>query len=343
MEHYMLRETYEQPDALRRTLLEEENIEKVARILSEKEYRFYLFGCGSSHYICLCGKSALETFAEVDAYVTPSSEFYEYPPPQAKSPAVALGVSRSGETTETVRAISKANQLGALTVSITNTRESSMARNSKLAITVNAGEEKSVIMTKTFTTQVYALQLLALHYAQNRGKEVGKQLSQARKIPQLVQETLTLNEKVRELALNCEEQKFIFLGGGPSYGASLEGSLKLKETSYVHSEAYHPLEFRHGPMAVVDEKTLVICLVPERPSKEYVELIKEIKEKGAKVLAVTSGATVSANQTLTIPKVDDTLSPTIQIIPLQVFAYHYCVGRGLNPDAPRHLKKVVKI
>jgi glucosamine--fructose-6-phosphate aminotransferase (isomerizing) len=343
MEHYMLKEIYEQPEALGRTLLEEENIEKIAKTLSEREYRFYLFGCGSSHYICLCGKSALETYAEVDAYVTPSSEFYEYPPPQAKRQAVALGVSRSGETTETLRAISKANQLGALTVSITNTRESSMARNSKLAITVNAGEEKSVIMTKTFTTQVYALQLLALHYAEMKGKEVGKQLSQARRIPKLAQKTLTLDEKMRELALNCEEQKFIFLGGGSSYGVSLEGSLKLKETSYVHSEAYHPLEFRHGPMALVDEKTLAICLVPERPSNEYVELIKEIKEKGSKVLVVTSGATVPATQTLATPKVDNILSPTIQIIPLQLFAYHYCVSRGLNPDAPRHLKKVVKI
>ena len=343
MNHHMLKEIHEQPDALRRTLHEEENIRKIAKVLAEKEYRFYLFGCGSSYYICLCGKFALETIAGADAHATPSSEFYEYPPPEAGGGTVAVGVSRSGETSETVRAIDEANRLGALTVGVTNTGGSSLARKSRLAIMVNAGEERSIIMTKTFTTQVYSLQLLALLYAEEAGKDVGRLLREARRIPELAGETLNLEEKMREAALNCNAEKFVFLGGGPCYGACLEGSLKLKETSYVHSEAYHPLELRHGPMATVDEKTLVLALAPKKVGREYVELLREVRENGARVLAVACEAGVPADETVRTPRVDEALSPVVQVIPLQLFAYHYCVGRGLNPDAPRHLRKVVKL
>lgn len=357
--HFMLKEINEQGSVLRRAM--EGRIRGTAidmssewNITPEKARAFRridFVACGTSFYAATVAQRILEKYLNLDILVDIASE-YRYRPIRADESTLAVFVSQSGETLDTLEALRHIKSKGAYTVAATNSPNSSIAREVNEVIRLNAGIEIGVAATKTFTAQLAALLLVGLYLAKQRGElpvSDEKRLAVAMKeLPYKVEEALTLRTNVKELAsVFSKAHDFLFLGRGVSYPVALEGALKLKEISYIHAEAYAAGEMKHGPIALLDENLPVVVVAPEdRLQEKTLSNVQETRARKAPVIFLTTeGSQVPQNIAglICVPKTDEELSPFVTVVPLQMFAYEVALMRGCSIDQPRNLAKSVTV
>jgi glutamine---fructose-6-phosphate transaminase (isomerizing) len=358
--HFMLKEIFEQPravlDTFRGRVAPETgnvvlDLGKAAPSLIQTD-RILLVACGTSWHAALIGKYMLEEMARIPVEVDYSSEF-RYRQPVVDQRTLCVGISQSGETADTIAAAREAKRRGATTVAISNVMDSTLARESDGVFYTHAGPEIGVAASKTFTTQVISMYLLGMALGRQRGtlSEVqGKKLAQdLLQIPRLMEAVLEQEEAVAELARQfATKRDFLFLGRGLSFPIALEGALKLKELSYIHAEGYAGGEMKHGPIALIDQDVPVVILAPRsRVYDKIVSNLEEIKARDGIVIAIgTEGDDElkrHAQHVLYLPDVPEVLSPLLQVLPLQLLAYHIAVRRGCDVDQPRNLAKSVTV
>lgn len=355
-DHFMLKEIYDQPMALRDTLagrtegnrvtLTEVNLEKAHLHVNDK---VFIVACGTAYHAGLVGKCLIEGLARVPVEVDLASEF-RYRDPIVAEGSLMVIVSQSGETADTLAALREGKARGAHVVAITNVVGSSVAREADDVIYTRAGPEIAVASTKAYTTQIEALALLAVRIAQEKGCRVDPGFMEAlADLPKAAERALSLEEQVREVAERLSRwDDVFFVGRGPDYAASLEGQLKLKEISYIHAEAYAAGELKHGTLALITEGIPVIALATQRALFEKtVSNVMEVKARGGWVVAVVNrgdrGMDGISDAVLEVPRTHPLLAPIINVIPLQLLAYYAAVNRGCDVDKPRNLAKSVTV
>lgn len=320
------------------------------RFLNAK--RIVITACGTSWHAGLIGMYALEEFTRIPVTVEYSSEF-RYRNPVITEDDVVIAISQSGETADTLAAMEIAKNAGAFVFGICNVVGSSIARLSDAGCYTHVGPEVGVASTKAFTAQVLVLQMLALTIAREKGTMTDESfqhmLGEMHKLPKKIQSILKLNDKIEKFSRTFTyASNFIYLGRGYNYPIALEGALKLKEISYIHAEGYPAAEMKHGPIALINEEMPVVVIATSASTYEkVVSNIQEIKARKGKVIAiVTEGDEVvskMADYCIQIPNTEESLSPILSVIPLQLLAYHIAVAKGKDVDQPRNLAKSVTV
>ncbi|WP_299023822.1 glutamine--fructose-6-phosphate transaminase (isomerizing) [uncultured Sulfitobacter sp.] len=315
--------------------------------------RITMVACGTAFLACLTAKYWFEQIARIPVEVDVASEFrYREPPIPARN--VALFVSQSGETADTLAALRYCEGKADKIVSVVNVPESSIARESDLVLPIHAGVEIGVASTKAFTCQLTALFVLALKAASDRGEITDEQrqdhLAQLRRLPALISEALEQNDKIRETARKLASARdVLFLGRGPLYPLAHEGALKLKEISYIHAEAYASGELKHGPIALIDEDMPVVVMAPrDTLFDKTVSNMQEVMARKGKVILISdrkglAEASIGVWDTIEMPEVSDAVAPILYAIPAQLLAYHTAVAKGTDVDQPRNLAKSVTV
>jgi len=357
--HFMAKEIAEQPavigEAISHYLTGDGN--SVALPSTELDFtqidRLTMVACGTAFYACLTAKYWFEQLAQLPVEVDIASEFrYREPPVTPRT--VALFVSQSGETADTLAALRYCKDKAEKIVSVVNVPESSIARESNLALPILAGTEIGVASTKAFTCQLTVLLMLALKAAEQRGtitpERLSDLLSQLRALPNTLNLALDQNAATKRAALKlAEASDVLFLGRGLMYPLALEGALKLKEISYIHAEAYASGELKHGPIALIDKTLPVVVMAPrDGLFDKSISNMQEVLARGGKVLLITdaAGAAEASNdtwETIVMPQVDPVLSPILYAVPAQLLAYHTAVAKGTDVDQPRNLAKSVTV
>jgi len=361
--HFMHKEIWEQPRALAdtlrgRVLLSEGDVFLEGWTLGPEEVRHLsriaLLACGTSWHSGLAGKAMIESLARIPVDVELASEF-RYRDPLIEPGQLAVAISQSGETLDTLCALREAKARGARTVALCNVVGSAMTREADLTVLTNAGPEIGVASTKAFTTQLAALFLIAVKLGRLRGTlDVGRAqelLTQITEIPKRVEEALHCEGEVKRIARVYQNaQDFLFLGRGPMHPVALEGALKLKEISYIHAEGYAGGEMKHGPIALIDEKLPVVVLAPREPPVPYEKIVgnvEEVRARGGKVIAVVDEGDTQvsslADDVIRLPASSALLGPIVTAVPLQLLAYHVADLRGTDVDQPRNLAKSVTV
>jgi len=366
--HFMLKEIYEQPRAVRDTTLgrisqETGEVYLDEMQVSEAEFKsakkINIEACGTSWHAAQAGKFMIESLARVPVEVDYASE-WRYRDPIVSSDALTLVISQSGETADTIAAQREAKARGSKTLAICNVVGSMITREAAGTIYTHAGPEIGVASTKAFTAQLTALYLFALHLAKLRGAMTDRQAADAIHeltcIPGKLEHILTHDEACEELARQyVRAQDFLFLGRGIHYPIALEGALKLKEISYIHAEGYPAGEMKHGPNALIDENLPVVIIATRDPKNELsmvryektISNLKEVKARSGIVIALATEGDEeikeAADHVLYIPSAPEELSPILEIVPLQLLAYHIAVRRGCDVDQPRNLAKSVTV
>lgn len=360
-EHFMLKEIYEQPKAIRDTLtgrISKDNTEVVYEELNwtlddvASINRVLITACGTAYHAGLVAKYYIEQLARIPVEVDIASE-YRYRNPLTDKNTLAIVISQSGETSDTLAALKEAKRLGARTLAITNVVGSSISREADQVIYTWAGPEIAVASTKAYTTQLVALLLLAVYLGQLNGKlDSGlaqRILTDLHKLPTLCHEIFEGVDDIKSFARNYgfREDAF-FLGRSIDYAVAMEGSLKLKEISYIHAEAYAGGELKHGTLALIEEGVPVIGLATQEDVREkMMSNIKEVKARDAVVIGVgVDGDTELAkyvDHTIFVPKADKYTVPILAVIPLQLLAYYAAITRGADVDKPRNLAKSVTV
>jgi glutamine---fructose-6-phosphate transaminase (isomerizing) len=362
--HFMLKEIHEQPRAVRDTLLGRVSLEDGAVHLEElgaaeaglkDARRVVLLACGTSWHAALVGKFLLEQVAGIPAEVDYGSEF-RYRTPLVGPDTLAVAISQSGETADTLAAFREAKRRGALPIAICNVQGSMLAREAAGSLLTHAGPEIGVASTKAFTAQLAALGLLALHLGRLRGALNAdlcrEHLAGLARIPHLMETALADEPRVEELSRTLmHAADFLYLGRGINYPIALEGALKLKEISYLHAEGYPAGEMKHGPIALIDERLPVVALCPRGLIYEkMLSNIQEAKARGARVIAIAQGGDTQLRRVLDgddvlleVPACDELWSPLLFVLPLQLLAYHIAVRAGRDVDQPRNLAKSVTV
>ena len=360
-EHFMLKEIFEQPetifDCLRGRLDEvgatitmagvQNNIDQL-----KNASRIMIIACGTSWHAGLVAEYVIEELCRIPVEVEYASEF-RYRNPIVNKGDVIIAISQSGETADTLVAIEKAKEQGALIFGVVNVVGSSIARVSHAGAYTHAGSEIGVASTKAFTAQLAVLTMIALKIAHEKGSIDNKRfmhlLNQLHEIPEKVKITLKLDASIQKLAEKYKDARdFLYLGRGYNFPVALEGALKLKEISYIHAEGYPAAEMKHGPIALVDE-TLPVVFIATKDSfhEKIVSNMQEIKARKGKVIAViTEGDDVVTNladDVIIIPEADELVAPMLSVIPLQLLAYYIGVAKGLDVDKPRNLAKSVTV
>jgi glucosamine--fructose-6-phosphate aminotransferase (isomerizing) len=359
----MLKEIHEQPRAVRDTLLGRIDLEAGAVHLAElgeaearlkDVHRVVLLACGTSWHAAQIGKFLLEQVAGIPAEVDYGSEF-RYRTPLVDPDCMAVAISQSGETADTLAAFREAKRLGALPLAICNVQGAILTREAAGTLLTHAGPEIGVASTKAFTAQVVALSLLALYLGRLRGS-----LAQDRcrdlllgltRVSHQMEEALLGEPAIEALARTLGQARdFLYLGRGINYPIALEGALKLKEISYIHAEGYPAGEMKHGPIALIDERLPVVALCPRgRVFEKMLSNVQEVKARGGRVIAVASeGHGLEAileehDSVIEVPACDELWSPLINVVPLQLLAYHVAVLAGRDVDQPRNLAKSVTV
>jgi glucosamine--fructose-6-phosphate aminotransferase (isomerizing) len=315
--------------------------------------RLTMVACGTAYLACLTAKYWFEQIARLPVEVDVASEFrYREPPIPARS--VALFVSQSGETADTLAALRYCEGRADRIMSVVNVPESSIARESDLVLPIHAGVEIGVASTKAFTCQLTVLFLLAIKAASDRGTITPEQredhLAQLRRLPALIAEALDQSGKIRETARKLSSARdVLFLGRGPLYPLAHEGALKLKEISYIHAEAYASGELKHGPIALIDENMPVVVMAPrDALFEKTVSNMQEVMARKGKVILISnreglSEAGTGVWDTIEMPDVSDAVAPILYAIPAQLLAYHTAVAKGTDVDQPRNLAKSVTV
>ncbi len=359
--HFMLKEIYEQPETvtatLRGRLLFDEGTARLNGLNLTAEdcaaiQRILIVACGTSWHSGLVGRYALEELARIPVDVEYASE-YRYRPRLHQPGTLAIAVSQSGETADTLEAMRAARAAGCRVVGIVNVVGSTIARESDGGIYLHAGPEIGVASTKAFTSQITALLLLGLLLGRQRGAlsdADGRQFAtELANLPELVKRTLELSSGISELAkAYADARNALYLGRGVNFPVALEGALKLKEISYIHAEGYPAAEMKHGPIALIDENMPVVFVAPhDQVYQKVLANMQEVKARGGRILAVTSegngGLDALVDRQLHVPAVAPLLSPVVTAIPLQLLAYHIAVLRGCDVDRPRNLAKSVTV
>ena len=359
--HFMQKEIFDQPRAITDTIgtrINEAELEidldgiDFTRDQVEKMARIALVACGTASYACMLGKYMIEQIAGIPCEVDLASEF-RYRHPILDPSCLVVAVSQSGETADTLAALREGREQGARVLSITNTRESSIARESDNVLYTHAGPEIGVASTKCFLCQVVALYLLALKLAAVRGRlgadELRERMLDLQRLPRLVEQTLELDEHIQEIAHKYfRAENFLFLGRGIMFPIALEGALKLKEISYIHAEAYAAGEMKHGPIALVDENMPVLVIVNQGPLYDkVVSNLEQVRARDGQVIALaTEGDTeiaAKANDVIYVADLGEFLTPALAVVPLQLLAYHIGTRKGTDVDQPRNLAKSVTV
>jgi len=358
--HFMAKEIHEQPTAVAETfggkvsletgeltlespLLEPDRVAEFDRVL--------LLACGTSWHAALIGKFLIEGMARLPVEVDYGSEF-RYRSPVVDERTLTIGISQSGETADTVAALSEARRAGSPIAAIVNVPGSQIARMADSVLPTHAGPEIGVASTKAFTTQLAVLFLIAAKLRESRGRANGltpEERSALSRLPAALQRALALEPKIERQARNFHDAKnFLFLGRGPHYPIALEGALKLKEISYIHAEGYPAGEMKHGPIALVDENLPVVVLALNDAWREKtISNLREVKSREGISLVVTTRddeeISSLADWSLVIPETIPELQPIVSVVPLQLLAYHMAVRRGCDVDQPRNLAKSVTV
>ncbi len=359
-DHYMLKEIYEQPEALENALrgrlddsdatarfgglnLEPQRLRQVERVI--------LTACGTSYHAALVGEYLFEEFARLPVEVEYASEFrYRNPPIDRNTIVIAL--TQSGETADTLAALRESKRKGHPTLSLCNVVGSSIAREADGGVYLHAGPEVGVASTKAFTNQVAVLTMLALFFGRLRhlsSLQGQRMIRELRALPDAVRRVLGCDDVVRRIAERyCYVSNFLYLGRQYHYPVALEGALKLKEISYIHAEGYPAAEMKHGPIALVDPGTPSVFLLPRGPIYEKVmSNLMEVKARKGPVIAVVSegdeDAAAVADEVIEVPEVPEYLQPIVSVVPLQLLAYHVALLRGCDVDKPRNLAKSVTV
>ncbi len=359
-DHYMLKEIFEQPTSIENALrgrldddaatakfgglnLAVQNLRRIDRIV--------LTACGTSWHAGLVGEYLIEEFARIPVEVEYASEFrYRNPPMSDKT--MVFAITQSGETADTLAALRESQRKGHPTLAICNVVGSSIAREADGGIYLHAGPEIGVASTKAFTSQVTVLMLLALymgrlrHLSYTAGQRI---ISHLLETPDIIRRTLECNEAVKAVARKYHEaENCLYMGRGYNFPVALEGALKLKEISYVHAEGYPAAEMKHGPIALVDENTPSVFIIPQGSMHHKVmSNLEEVKAHRGPVIAIASDDDDKiagiADDVIYVPQVEDYLQPLVAVVPLQLLAYHIALLRGCNVDRPRNLAKSVTV
>ena len=363
--HFMLKEMFEQPTAARDTILGRVSLDRGEIFLQDLNIpvdtfralqKVTIIACGTSWHAALVGKYLIEALAQVPVEVDYGSE-YRYRNPIIANHELAIVITQSGETADTLAALREAKRKGASSIAICNVVGSMATREADGTVYTHAGPEIGVASTKAFTSQLVALQLLALYMAQVRGTlppaDIRRHIAELLKMPQIIEQALKASaatEKIAERFYNRAD--FLYLGRGINYPIALEDALKLKEISYIHAEGYPAGEMKHGPIALIDEQMPVVAIAPnDHVFEKMIGNVQEAKARGGSVIAITTeGDTRMAGLLdpntdfiLPMPATAEMLTPIVMTIPLQLLAYHIAVRRGCDVDQPRNLAKSVTV
>ena len=356
-EHFMLKEINEQPKAIRETIGTRLNGSKVCfdELNFSKEYleslnKIYIVACGTAMHAGLVAKNIIEKLCKIPVEVDIASEF-RYRDPLIDNKTLTIYISQSGETADTIAALKLAREKGAKTLAISNVIGSSITREADYSIYTHAGPEIAVASTKAYTSQVTMLTLIALYFAEilERGnmEKVEALKKDLLKLPEKAEKVLKNTSEIKKFAKRVHKEKdMFFLGRGVDYAVSLEGSLKVKEISYIHSEGYASGELKHGPIALIDTGVTVIATMTDKNLIEKsISNVQEVISRGAKVLAITNQDVENKgfDTIIKIPEVTTEISPVLSIIPLQLLAYYISTEKGLDVDKPRNLAKSVTV
>ena len=354
---FMLKEIYEQPTSIRETIgskFSENSKCEFDELNFSKEYlssinKIYIVACGTAMHAGLVAKNAIEKLCKINTEVDIASEF-RYREPLIDSKTLCIFISQSGETADTIAALKLSKEKGAKTISISNVIGSSITREADYSLYTHAGPEIAVASTKAYTSQVILLVILAIYFAETLGIE-DETLTNLKKeileLPKKVEETLSVSENVKNIAKTIFQEKDIFfLGRGIDETIAREGSLKLKEISYIHSESYPAGELKHGPIALIENGITVIgVLTDSNLVEKSISNLQEVITRGAKTLVITNQ---NLNKDLfdfviEIPETNSLISPILSIIPLQLLSYYISKEKGLDVDKPRNLAKSVTV
>jgi glucosamine--fructose-6-phosphate aminotransferase (isomerizing) len=363
--HFMLKEIFEQPTAVRETILGRVSQDTGLVHLDEMNLRddvfraitkVQLIACGTSWHAGLVGKFLIEQFAGVSAEVDYGSEF-RYRSPIVDDKTLTVIITQSGETADTLAALREAKARGAKSVAICNVVGSMATREAEGTIYTHAGPEIGVASTKAFTCQLVALYLLAMYIGQVRGtlseEERRRHIAGLVRLPKQLEDILKLSKQLEDLASRfANRTDFLYLGRGINYPIALEGALKLKEISYIHAEGYPAGEMKHGPIALIDERLPIVALAPnDQVYEKMLGNIQEAKARGGSVIAITTAGDDTlwrlldgnTDSIVSIPAMPPELTPVGIVLPLQLLAYHIAVRRGCDVDQPRNLAKSVTV
>lgn len=358
-DYFMMKEIMEQPEGLRKTILPriKENKIQLDQIELTAEQvnhinRIHIVACGSAWHASIVGKYIIEKLSRIPVEVDLASEF-RYRQPILQKNDLCIIVSQSGETADTLAALREAKKHGVRVLSIVNVVGSSIARESDDVIYTWAGPEIAVATTKGYSTQLSVMYLLALYFGEARKtiteQEMIDYIQKLKKVPDDVQKLLKFEERIKILAKQYAHSKDVFvIGRGIDYAAALEGSLKLKEISYIHSEAYAAGELKHGTISLIEDGTLVIAIATQQTLFEkLISNIKEVKARGAKVVAIATEGSTSiekvADEVFYIPKTSEMFTASATVVPMQLLSYYIAVERGCDVDKPRNLAKSVTV
>ncbi|HET7218275.1 MAG TPA: glutamine--fructose-6-phosphate transaminase (isomerizing) [Vicinamibacterales bacterium] len=363
--HFMLKEIFEQPWAVKETVLGRASVESGQVFLQEVDIpdqvlrdveRVVILACGTSWHAALVGKFMLETLARVPVDVDYGSE-YRYRDPIVSKNTLAIVITQSGETADTLAALREAKKKGASSIAICNVVGSMATRETDGTVYTHAGPEIGVASTKAFTSQLVALHLLAVYLGQIRGAltpdAARPHLDALTQLPLLLEQTLKCESITEEIAKRFYQRSdFLYLGRGINYPIALEGALKLKEISYIHAEGYPAGEMKHGPIALIDEQMPVVTIAPnDHVFEKMIGNVQEAKARGGAVIALTTDGKHGMHDLLspaqdfliTVPTTHPLLTPVLMVVPLQLLAYHIAVRRGCDVDQPRNLAKSVTV
>jgi glutamine---fructose-6-phosphate transaminase (isomerizing) len=360
-ETFMLKEIHEQPAALRDTLagrLREDGTIDLSEVVGmgdeflRRLRRIFIVACGTSYHAGLIVSYAIEQLARVPVQIDVASEF-RYRQPVFDPDTLVIGITQSGETADTLAAMRLAREAGSPVLALTNIMGSQATRDADFVLFTRAGLEIGVAATKTHTAQVAALLLLALRLAWARGAMAEDELKalghDLRAVPELAEQLLARPSAIKQIAERYHDERFfLYLGRGMGFAVCLEGALKLKEISYIPTEAYAAGEMKHGPIALLDVESPVVVVADDGPVfPKLVSNIEEVRARGADVIAVATDGNEAIGElsrdVLWVPKTDHHLAPILTVIPLQLLAYHIAGIKGLNVDQPRNLAKTVTV
>ena len=356
----MLKEIHEQPKAIKDTLTS--RVRKNTKVqLDDIDFtkeelesfdRVFIVACGTAYHAGLVGKTIIEKLAKIPVEVDIASEF-RYRDPLITENSLLIVVSQSGETADTLAVLRDAKRIGARVLAITNVVGSSVSREAHHVVYTWAGPEIAVASTKAYETQLIAMYILGIYFGEIKGT-IDNELSEALKeelmnLSEKVKEILTQKEKLQKYASkNYMDKDVFFLGRGLDYAVALEGSLKLKEISYIHSEAYAGGELKHGTIALIEDGTPIIALLTDEKLKDkMISNIREVVTRGAKILGIANEGDKEAKEVcddvIYIPKTNALLTPVLSVVPLQLLAYYMAKQKGCDVDKPRNLAKSVTV
>ena len=355
-EHFMLKEMNEQPEVFKNTTTPylKNGIDSLIEKMPDftKYERIRIVACGSATHAGLVGKCMIEKYANVEVMVETASEF-RYKKQFLKNDELVIVVSQSGETADTLEALLIAKQNGNDTLGIVNAKGSTIARESKMVLYTEAGQEIAVATTKAYSAQVALLSLIALNLSCKKNlidkKEMLDILRDVKKLPDYIEELLNRRDEYKKIAEEIKDYNYVFfIGRGVDYALAQEGSLKLKEISYTHSEAYAAGELKHGTISLIEDKTPVIAVITDDDiALKTISNVKEVKSRGANVICITnknlSNDSNLYDKKIVIPKVNDLFEPLLTVIPLQMIAYELAKLKECSIDKPRNLAKSVTV